>query len=76
MVVAGAVVANFDLRFGEPVSVTPLSIGIETDASDRGSLLVEMKEKGAVRPLQKIIEGDDLIPAVKDEAQMGILVLS
>ena len=39
-------------------------------------ILVEMKEKGAVRPLQKIIEGDDLIPAVKDEAQMGILVLS
>jgi hypothetical protein len=39
-------------------------------------VLVEMKEKGAVKPLQKIIENEELIPAVKDEAQMGILVLS
>ncbi len=39
-------------------------------------ILIEMKEKGAVKPLQKIIEGEDLLPAVRDEAQMGILVLS
>jgi hypothetical protein len=39
-------------------------------------VLVEMKEKGAVKPLQKIIEDQELIPAVKDEAQLGIMVLS
>jgi HEAT repeat protein len=39
-------------------------------------VLVEIKEKGAVKPLQKIIDEEDLIPAVKDEAQMGVLVLS
>jgi hypothetical protein len=39
-------------------------------------VLVEIKEKGAVKPLQKIIDEENLIPAVKDEAQMGVLVLS
>jgi hypothetical protein len=39
-------------------------------------VLVEMKEKGAVKPLQEIVDEDNLIPAVKDEAQMGIFVLS
>jgi hypothetical protein len=39
-------------------------------------VLVELKEKGAVKPLQEILKGEELIPAVKDEAQMGILVLS
>ena len=39
-------------------------------------VLVEMKEKNAVRPLQEILKGGELIPAVKDEAEMGILVLS
>lgn len=39
-------------------------------------ILVEMKEKGAVKPLQEILKGEELIPAVKDEAEMGILVLS
>ena len=39
-------------------------------------VLVEMKEKGAVKPMQEILKGDELIQAVKDEAEMGILVLS
>lgn len=39
-------------------------------------VLVEMKEKGAVKSLQEILKGEELIPAVKDEAEMGILVLS
>jgi hypothetical protein len=39
-------------------------------------VLVEMKEKRALKPLQKIIEDQELIPAVKDEAQLGIMVLS
>jgi hypothetical protein len=55
------------------------SLGKQTDPVLQISLiqvLVEMKEKGAVEPLQKIIDEEDLIPAVKDEAQMGVLVLS
>jgi HEAT repeat protein len=39
-------------------------------------ILVEMKDKAAVQPLKQIIENEELIPAVKDEANMGILVLS
>jgi hypothetical protein len=39
-------------------------------------VLVEMKEKGALKSLQQIIDKEELIPAVKDEAQMGVLVLS
>jgi hypothetical protein len=39
-------------------------------------VLVEMKEKGAVKSLQNIIDNEELIPAVKDEAQMGVLILS
>jgi anti-sigma factor RsiW len=39
-------------------------------------VLVELKEKAAVKPLQEILKGNELLPAVKDEAQMGILVLS
>lgn len=39
-------------------------------------ILVEMKEKGAVKPLKEMIQREELIPAVKDEAQMGVLTLS
>ena len=39
-------------------------------------LMVDLKEKGAVKPLQKMTEDEGLLEAVKDEAHMGILVLS
>lgn len=39
-------------------------------------LLVEMKEKEAVKSLQQIIDDETSIPAVKDEAHAGIFKLS
>lgn len=39
-------------------------------------LMVEMKEKEAVKELLRISTDDDVIPAVKDEAHAGILKLS
>jgi hypothetical protein len=39
-------------------------------------LMVEMKEKQAVKPLQKIIEDQEALPTVKDEAHAGIFKLS
>lgn len=39
-------------------------------------LMVEMKEKKAIQSLQKILEADESLPAVKDEAQAGLLTLS
>jgi HEAT repeat protein len=39
-------------------------------------LLVKMKEKEAVKSLQKIIDDDTTLPAVKDEAYVGIFKLS
>lgn len=39
-------------------------------------LLVEMKEKGVVEDLQKIVDDEQSIQAVKDEAYSGILRLS
>jgi hypothetical protein len=39
-------------------------------------LLVEMHEKGAMKQLQEITTDDNLLPAVKDEAHVGILKLS
>ena len=39
-------------------------------------LMMELKEKGAVKPLQKMTEDEGLLEAVKDEAHVGILVLS
>jgi hypothetical protein len=39
-------------------------------------LMVEMKEKGIVNQLQKITTDSETLPAVKDEAQAGLLRLS
>ena len=39
-------------------------------------LLVKIKEKGVVQDLEKIIENEESIQAVKDEAYTGILTLS
>jgi len=39
-------------------------------------LMVDMKEKGIVRELQRITNDDVTLPAVKDEAHVGILRLS
>jgi HEAT repeat protein len=39
-------------------------------------LLVRMKEKGVVNDLQKIVDDEGTIQAVKDEAYTGILKLS
>ncbi len=39
-------------------------------------LIVELKEKNAVEPLQQIIQNEASIESVKDEAHLGILVLS
>lgn len=39
-------------------------------------LIVELKEKNAVEPLQHIIENETTLESVKDEAHLGILVLS
>lgn len=39
------------------------------------ALLVQLQEKRAVEPLQKIINNNEVIPAVKDEAQYGIFKL-
>ena len=39
-------------------------------------IMVELKEKGAVKRLQQMTEDEGLLEAVKDEAHMGILVLS
>ncbi|HEY8934956.1 MAG TPA: HEAT repeat domain-containing protein, partial [Cyclobacteriaceae bacterium] len=39
-------------------------------------LMVEMKEKGIVTQLQKITTDSETLPAVKDEAQAGLLRLS
>jgi predicted transcriptional regulator len=39
-------------------------------------LMVEMKEKGIVNDLQKIVEDNETMQAVKDEAYSGILKLS
>lgn len=39
-------------------------------------LLVEMKETDAIRSLQQIIDDEESIPAVKDEAHAGIFKLS
>lgn len=38
--------------------------------------MVEMKEKQALKPLQDIVEDQDVLPAVKDEAYAGIFKLS
>ncbi len=38
--------------------------------------MVEMKEKKALKPLQDIIEDQNVLPAVKDEAYAGIFKLS
>ncbi len=39
-------------------------------------LMVQMKEKGAVKSLEQIIEDDKTLPAVKDEAYSGIFKLT
>jgi hypothetical protein len=39
-------------------------------------ILVELKEKGAIKRFKEITEDQELIPAVKDEAHLGIMVLS
>jgi HEAT repeat protein len=39
-------------------------------------LMVDMKEKGVVQDLQKIVDDDAALKAVKDEAYTGILKLS
>ena len=39
------------------------------------ALLVQLQEKRAVEPLQKIINNNEVIPAVKDEAKYGIFKL-
>jgi hypothetical protein len=39
-------------------------------------LIVELRDKEAVEPLQHIIENDETLESVKDEAHLGILVLS
>jgi hypothetical protein len=55
------------------------SLGKQTDPVIQIALIqlmVELKDKDAVRPLQNIIENESLLEAVKDEAHHGILVLS
>jgi len=39
------------------------------------TLMVQLQEKRAVEPLQNIINNNEVIPAVKDEAQYGIFKL-
>lgn len=39
-------------------------------------LLVQMKEKGAVKSFEQIIDDEQVLPAVKDEAHAGIFKLS
>lgn len=39
-------------------------------------LMVEMQERGAVKSLEKIIEDNTVLPAVKDEAQAGLFKLT
>lgn len=39
-------------------------------------LMVQMKEKAAVKPLQQLTEDDNVLPAVKDEAYAGVVRLS
>lgn len=39
-------------------------------------LMVQMKEKAAVKPLQKLTEDESVLPAVKDEAYAGVVRLS
>jgi hypothetical protein len=39
-------------------------------------LMVSLNDKSAIAPLQKIVENDDMLPEVKDEAHIGIMKLS
>jgi anti-sigma factor RsiW len=55
------------------------SLSIQTDPVVQISLIqlmVRMKEKDAMKPLQEIIDDDKTLPAVKDEAYSGIFKLS
>jgi hypothetical protein len=55
------------------------SLSKQTDPSVQIALiqlLVEMKEKDALKPLQHIIDDEEILPAVKDEAHAGIFKLS
>lgn len=39
-------------------------------------VMVELREKEVLKPLRKIIENEEFLPAVKDEAHKGIFMLS
>jgi hypothetical protein len=55
------------------------SLSKQTDPTVQISLiqlLVEMKEKDAVKSLQNIIDNEETLPAVKDEAHVGLFQLS
>jgi len=40
------------------------------------NLMIELKENRAIKPLKKIIDSEEMIDAVKDEANYGIFKLS
>jgi HEAT repeat protein len=67
--------------YEEPIVKKALveSLAKQTDPTIQIALiqvLVQMKEKSAIKPFEQIIENNESLPAVKDEAQMGILVLT